>query len=128
MADFADYSEYKFEIGKAFRQKEPESPEEYLETAEKIHGFLERHKVETPDGVYWKETPDQKEIDFSYTHGSAGIAYFYLELYKVTGKEIYKELVLQDICKRSFAYSQPEALTVCKRRFVMHLILRQTVL
>ena len=94
MADFADYSEYKFEIGKAFRQKEPESPEEYLETAEKIHGFLERHKVETPDGVYWKETPDQKEIDFSFTHGSAGIAYFYLELYKVTGKEIYK-LVLK---------------------------------
>lgn len=91
----ADYTEYKFELGKLFRQKKAENIGEYLETAEKIHGFLEKHKVETPDGIYWLENQDQENIDFSFSHGTAGLAYFYLELYKVTGKETYKDTALK---------------------------------
>lgn len=91
----SDYSAYKFKIGKPFRQKTPNGIEEYLETAERYHVFLERHKTETPDGIYWTDRPAQTDVDFSFSHGTAGIAYFYLELYKVTQKDIYRELAIK---------------------------------
>lgn len=90
-----DYIAYKFQIGKEFRQKSPESVEEYLETALQIHGFLEQHKVETEDGIYWADDPTQENVDFSFTHGSSGVAFFYLELYKVTKDETYRELAVR---------------------------------
>lgn len=96
----ADYALYNFEIGKAFRQKQASGTDEYLETAKAAHGFFEQNKVETADGIYWKDrksvvNPDAKEADLGNYVGSGGILYYYLELYKVTGNDEFKELVLK---------------------------------
>jgi lantibiotic modifying enzyme len=96
----ADYTSYHFEIGKAFRQKQPSNIEEYLNTAKAAHGFFEPSKTATADGIYWKDqinvvNPDAKQTDLSSYVGSSGILYYYLELYRITGDETYKELVLK---------------------------------
>ena len=96
----ADYTAYNFKIGKAFRQKQAASAEEYLETARAAHGLFEQHKVITEDGIYWKEqksvvNPDAGGADLGNYVGSGGILFYYLELYKATGIDIYKELVLK---------------------------------
>lgn len=92
-------SVYQFKAGKMFSRKEAGSKEEYLETAEQIHEYLEEYKIVTPDGIYWKD-PDftfgsNWDIDdLSIYSGSCGITYLYLQLYKITGKHIYMDLVL----------------------------------
>lgn len=96
----ADYTSYHFEIGKTFRQKQPSDIEEYLNTAKAAHGFFEQCKAATADGIYWKDqinvvNPDAKQTDLSNYAGSSGILYYYLELYRITGDETYKELVLK---------------------------------
>lgn len=96
----ADYTSYNFKIGKAFRQKQASGVEEYLETAKAAHGFFEQNKVVTEDGIYWKDrksvvNPDGKETDLGNYVGSGGVLFYYLELYKVTGNDEYKELVLK---------------------------------
>lgn len=96
----ADYTSYSFKIGKAFRQKQASSTKEYFETSKAAHGFFEQNKVETAEGIYWKDqksvvNPDAKSADLGNYVGSGGILFYYLELYKATGNNEYKELVLR---------------------------------
>lgn len=88
------YIEYNFKVGKSFRQKQAESPKEYLDAAIKVAEYLEKFAVETSDGIYWKdEEPatagDPNIPDVTYFSGTGGIPYFFLELYKITGEEKY---------------------------------------
>lgn len=99
MAQAIDYS---FSIGKAFIKKKAVSNKEYLEIAEQVHDYLELNKVETEDGYFWKDVinlttgdaPGEK-VDLSQYGGSSGPLYYYLGLYKVTGNEKYKDIVLK---------------------------------
>ena len=90
---------YKFKVGKMFSIKEAGNKEEYLETAEQLHEHLEECKIATPDGIYWKDPDftfnnDLDIEDLSIYSGSCGITYLYLQLYKITKKQIYMDLVL----------------------------------
>ena len=92
--------DYSFTVGKHFEKQQAKDAKAYLEAAEQIHAFLETRKVVTADGIYWQDevsllTPGKDVIDLSQYGGSSGALYFYLALYEVTGKELYKELVLQ---------------------------------
>lgn len=96
----ADYTSYQFKIGKTFRQKQASGTEEYLETAIAAHAFFEQNKVVTKDGIYWKDeksliNPDMSKADLGNYVGSGGVLFYYLELYKETGNDEYKELVLK---------------------------------
>lgn len=122
MAKLIDYS---FRIGKSFAQKEASSPNEYLQVAEEVHGFLEKFKIETADGIVWRDTisltgadgQNADEIDLSQYGGSSGPLYYYIGLYEVTKKEQYKDIILKgadylnknwrsqiDIAKKSVAF------------------------
>ncbi len=95
-----DYTSYGFKIGKAFRQKKPSGIEEYLDTAKAAHGLFEQNKTETAEGIFWNDqknivNPDAAHSDLSSYTGSGGILFYYLELYRITGDEAYKELVLR---------------------------------
>lgn len=99
MAQLIDYS---FAIGKEFNRKKAVNNQEYLEVAEQVHDYLETQKVETEDGVYWKDVinlttggPASDKVDLSQYGGSSGPLYYYLALYKVTGKEEYKNIVIK---------------------------------
>lgn len=100
MAEKIDYS---FKIGKSFATKQVSEPQEYLNVAEDIHNYLERFKVETIDGVAWKDPLDlttgieQEDGDINLNHysGSSGPLYYYIGLYTTTGKEKYKDLILK---------------------------------
>lgn len=99
MAQTVDYS---FRVGKYFNKKEAVSNQEYLEIAKQVHDYLELHKIETPDGYIWKDVINLttggaagEKVDLSQYGGSSGPLYYYLGLYKVTGDEKYKEIVLK---------------------------------
>ena len=86
---------------KRFKSKEAASPEEYLNAAESLHPFLEKHKTMNEEGIRWIDSvpipgfePTGKE-DLSLYTGSAGLAYFYLELYKATGNKEYENIALK---------------------------------
>ncbi len=94
--------DFSFKIGKEFNQKKAVSNEEYLEVAKEVHDYLETNKVETEDGIYWKDVinlttggaPGEK-TDLSQYGGSSGPLYYYLGLYKVTGDELYKDIIFR---------------------------------
>ena len=93
-------TDYAFGVGKYFATKEAESPKEYLEVAEKIHIFLEQSKVETEDGIFWRDKANLlnltgDSVDLAQYGGSSGALYFYINLYAITGKEKYKNLILK---------------------------------
>lgn len=100
MAKLIDYS---FAIGKEFNKKKAESPEEYFEVAAQIHDYLETRKIETEDGIIWKDVIDlttggevsDDAVNLSQYGGSSGALYYYLGLYEITKDEKYKELVLK---------------------------------
>lgn len=95
------YLDYKFQIGKAFRQESAASSEEYLQAAEEVVKHLNQYVVETEDGIYWREEgidASSKEIpNVTLFSGTGGVAYLYLQLYAVTGKEIYLEYATKGI-------------------------------
>lgn len=70
-------------IGKAFAAATTAEPSDLLGAALQAHRYIERFRVSDPDGSYWISEPDAG-IDLGFENGSAGIAYFYLQLYKST--------------------------------------------
>lgn len=95
-------TDYVFKIGKEFNKKQATSNQEYLEIAEQVHDYLELNKIETEDGIIWKDVinlttggPAGDKVDLSQYGGSTGSLYYYLGLYKVTGNERYKDIILK---------------------------------
>jgi lantibiotic modifying enzyme len=85
-------NDHSFRPGKKFLLREGATAEDYLAAVIKTHNYLEKFRVSTPDGDYWVE-PGENRIDLGFENGSAGITFFYLELYKVTGDSTYLEIV-----------------------------------
>lgn len=103
MAQTIDYS---FKVGKPFYKKKAVSSKEYLEVAEQVHDYLELHKIETEDGVIWKDvinltdgstTAEEAPVDLSQYGGSSGPLYYYLGLYEATKNEKYKDIALKGV-------------------------------
>ena len=78
--------------------KVPQLNEEILlESIKEVVEYLDHYAVKSPDGTYWKQSPEpgkDYDDDLILTRkgiyaGSAGIGLFYLELYDVTGDESY---------------------------------------
>ncbi len=94
----SDFSLYKFAIDRNFRQKAATSSKEYLAAAESAHPYIEKHKVVTPDGIFWHDEesvfkPGVVLNDLANYMGSSGVTFYYLGLYKATGKKEYLDLV-----------------------------------
>lgn len=74
---------------------------DYLESAEKTAGWIKKYEITDERGKRWKisgtegKDPDAVESSFltdtSLYGGAAGIGYFYLQLYELTGAEKYLE-------------------------------------
>ena len=74
---------------------------DYLESAEKTAGWIKKYEIADEKGKHWKisgtegKDPDAVESSFltdtSLYGGAAGIGYFYLQLYELTGAEKYLE-------------------------------------
>lgn len=86
------YEKYKFEIGALHDRKKVENIEEYIEIAKKTHAYLETLRVDEEDGIYWALEGKENGDGAIYT-GSAGVVYFYIELYKLTKDAAYLELI-----------------------------------
>lgn len=83
---------YPFSIGLLHARKNVEKNEEYVEIAEGVHKYLESVRVDDKDGIYWTVSGDTDGNVTIYT-GSAGVTYFYAELYKLTGNKEYLEII-----------------------------------
>ncbi|MFC1725321.1 lanthionine synthetase LanC family protein [candidate division KSB1 bacterium] len=69
------------------------SPQEskYLEFAEKTANWITSTAIETGNGLFWPSQPDtMRRGEISMYHGVPGGILFFLELYKVTKKDIYR--------------------------------------
>ena len=79
--------------------------EDYLEAAIQTAEYIRKHKISTPEGSYFQisgtegKVPDSVETSFlserSLYAGSAGIGYFFLQLYEVTGEKEWLEKAIE---------------------------------
>jgi len=88
----ASYGDYPFIVGHLHDRKKIRDNEEYLEIAKKVHEYLESIRVNDPDGIYWAVPGNDIGNGTVYT-GSAGVAYFYIELYRLTKDPIYHDII-----------------------------------
>ena len=85
-----------FKPGRRFSTADVQSSQEYLDAAIGAAQYIARYKKNDADGVYW-ESPTPIPLPFhaqgipniNLYDGAAGIAYFYLKLWQVTGDETY---------------------------------------
>ena len=65
---------------------------DYLAHALEAERFISSLKIETPDGVLWRTSPESgAETSHTFYHGSGGAAIFYLELYQATSEQRFLE-------------------------------------
>lgn len=83
---------YLFKIGGLHDRRKVENVEEYIKISLKTHEYLESLKIEDADGIYWAH-PGKENGDGAIYTGSAGVVYFYMELYRLTKDEKYLEIV-----------------------------------
>ncbi len=91
-----------------------------LHASLEIYSWLESHKIAVSDGVYYETNPGGP-IDYS-THpvhgpyalysGSAGIGYFLLRLYEVTGEKQYLEETVSIVDELMAHVAGPEFYTI----------------
>jgi lantibiotic modifying enzyme len=89
---------YGFTLGGLYPNHAAANPDEYRDAALRAERYIAQHQVEDADGVHW--TPTQGEsIDLTQYSGAAGLAFFYRQLYTVTGQKQF-----DDIAFRGFQY------------------------
>ncbi|MCH5257934.1 MAG: hypothetical protein J1D87_11625 [Lachnospiraceae bacterium] len=81
-----------FKIGARYRNRTPKSPEEYLQAVYKAERTLRESQLENSDGIYWNAQIEGKS-DLSLYTGSAGILFFYLQLYRFDSKKEYRKII-----------------------------------
>lgn len=86
------YDKYKFKVGALHDRMKVDNIEEYLEIAKKTHDYLETLRIDDKDGIYWAVEGKENGDGAVYT-GSAGVVYFYIELYKLTKDAKYLEII-----------------------------------
>ena len=80
---------------------EEQTPDKYIGIAEDVAKWLKRYEVKKAKGKSWKISSGEgssdgdelagKLTDRTIYSGAAGIGYFYIQLYEVTGKKEYLE-------------------------------------
>ena len=83
---------HTFKIARPFLTKRASSPKDYLDAALEVEKTISRHAVESDDEIFWRDNPTDK-IDVSFGYGSAGVAYFYTQLYEITKEKRHAEIV-----------------------------------
>ncbi|CAI6043560.1 lanthionine synthetase LanC family protein [Cohnella sp. JJ-181] len=78
-------------IGKPFASVPKAEAADFLEAVHKAHRYMEQFRVSDPDGFYWIDAP-HADTDLGFENGAAGIAYFYLALYKTTQNTDYSRI------------------------------------
>ena len=81
-----------FKMGARYRNLTPQSSDEYLQAVYQSEKTLRENQVETDDGIYWNAQIEGK-TDLSLYTGSAGILFFYLQLYRFDPKEEYRKII-----------------------------------
>ncbi|MEX2785497.1 lanthionine synthetase LanC family protein [Streptococcus sp. H49] len=82
-----------------FPLKQAEKAEDYLNLAIQAAEYIDQFKVETEDGIWWRNTNNEAQLsisDFSnpnFFSGSAGILYFYDKLYQITHDTTYLSII-----------------------------------
>lgn len=76
-----------------FPVRKPVNAEEYREAVSGAKHYLEIFQASSGDGIYWNEIEGAGNLTFY--RGTAGIVYFYLQLYLVTKEERYQEIILK---------------------------------
>ncbi len=80
----------KFQIGRAFLTKSPESPEEYLQAALEAEQYIKTFQQEDADGINWNKIGGTGCLTFY--RGAAGILYMYTKLYQTVKNAEYLEI------------------------------------
>ncbi len=86
------YDKYKFKIGALHDRKKVDDIAEYVEIAKNTHDYLETLRINDKDGIYWALEGKDNGDGAIYT-GSAGVLYFYIELYKLTKDDKYLDII-----------------------------------
>lgn len=79
---------YAFEAGRPYPQQSAVSAKDYLDSALRAEKGIRRYRRQADEGLYWLHDDEDGQVgapDVSFYHGVAGIAYFYLLLFRVTG-------------------------------------------
>lgn len=85
-------NKYKFIIGGLHSKKKVLDDKEYVDIALKTHEYLETLRIDDKDGIYWANHGKENGDGAIYT-GSAGVIYFYIELYNMTKDEKYLDII-----------------------------------
>lgn len=85
-------NKYKYILGGLHSRAKVTKDEEYIEIALKTHEYLQSLRIDDKDGIYWAN-PGKENGDGAIYTGSAGVLYFYIELYKLTKDEKYLEII-----------------------------------
>lgn len=106
-------SDYPFIEGHRFNRKKLKDQNEYLQIAEGVHAYLDSIRVDTPDGIYWAVPGNDKGNGTVYT-GSAGVAYFYCELYRITKAPEYLDIIVKaaDYLNKNWKNTIPYAISL----------------
>lgn len=66
---------------------------DYLKHALEAEQFIASQKIDLPNGVIWRTSPESEDVtNRTFYHGSGGIALFYIELHKSTGEQRFLDL------------------------------------
>jgi lantibiotic modifying enzyme len=85
-------NKYKYILGGLHSRTKVTKDEEYIEIVLKTHEYLQSLRIDDKDGIYWAK-PGKENGDGAIYTGSAGVLYFYIELYKLTKDEKYLEII-----------------------------------
>ena len=69
---------------------------EYIDHALAAEKFIASQRVDTPDGILWKSSPETPEApNDSFYSGSGGIALYYVELHRQTGEQRFLDIAIE---------------------------------
>ena len=90
--EYADTNDHwGYDSGKSFTLAQAQSPQDWLNVALRAERYVAQFQHDDADGIYW-EGADSPTPNPGYADGSAGIMYFYLELFRATGDEQYRHI------------------------------------
>ena len=105
----ADLQDWGYENGSPYRFRQADSANDYLDAAIRAGRYIDRFSHRTADGLYWLVDDadgigksflmlsDDNGIPLSVYDGEAGICYFFLKLYEVTGRDEYRQTVADSV-------------------------------
>ncbi len=90
---------HSFAVNKPFLSKKAGSPQDYLDAVLEVEKNIAKYAVENENEIFWKQDfGNAHKVDVSIGYGTAGIAYFYLQLYEATKNERHAEIVKKAVC------------------------------